>query len=248
MTARTEELVDAHCHIDMYHDPHAAALQAERLAIKTVAVTNLPSHFQIGMQHLRAFRWVRLGLGLHPLMARSHSHEYEGFRQLLNRTAYVGEVGLDFSSAGRDTRTTQLESFRFVLECVSGRQLFISVHTRSAEEDALALLRHYRISPVVLHWFTGSATLATEAIEAGHYFSINPAMLSGKRSLDIIRAIPRERILTESDGPYCLIRERPAHPSDMRLVLALLADAWNVDAGEAARQVSENFKTLTAFI
>ena len=90
-------MLDTHCHIDLYPDPHAVAKEVERQGILTIAVTNLPSHFEMGQPHLRGFRRIRLALGLHPLMAEHHKKERSKFKQMLSRTSYIGEVGLDFS-------------------------------------------------------------------------------------------------------------------------------------------------------
>ena len=64
-------MLDTHCHIDLYPNPHAIARAVERQKILTIAVTNLPSHFEVGLPHLRGFRQIRPALGLHPLMAES---------------------------------------------------------------------------------------------------------------------------------------------------------------------------------
>jgi len=60
-------MIDTHCHIDIYNDPMAIALECERNGVVTIAMTNLPSHFEMGYSHLKNLSKVRLALGMHPL-------------------------------------------------------------------------------------------------------------------------------------------------------------------------------------
>ena len=98
----------------------------------------------------------------------------------------------------------------------------------------------------VLHWYRGSLQDARAALEAGMSFSINPAMVGSSAGRGLIAALPPERVLTETDGPYTSVGERPSQPADVRVVLAVLAEHWGVDIEAAARRVLENLETLRA--
>ena len=56
---------------------------------------------------------------------------------------------------------------------------------------------------VVLHWFTGSKAEALRAVDLGCYFSINAEMFKSDRHRSTISSLPLDRILTETDGPFC---------------------------------------------
>jgi len=63
----------------------------------TVFVTNLPSAFDAAYPHAQRFRKVRVAVGLHPLSASTHTEqELTRFRELVTKTSFIGEVGLDF--------------------------------------------------------------------------------------------------------------------------------------------------------
>ena len=124
---------DAHCHLDMYPDPVTIAATAERMAIMTVAVTNLPSAFFEALPHVSAFRYIKPAVGLHPLLALEHKPaQKDRFVQALTQTGYVGEIGLDFSQQGMPTRELQIDSIRFVLGQLHGLGKVITVHSRHA--------------------------------------------------------------------------------------------------------------------
>ena len=237
-------MLDTHCHIDLYPDPLVVAKEVGRQKILTIAVTNLPSHFEIGQPHLRRFPQIRPALGLHPLMADHHKKERENFKKLLSKTSYIGEVGLDFSTEGRDTRNVQIESLRFVFDRIQDRPRFVSLHSRGAESTVLELLEEFNIQGAVFHWYSGSLTILDRIVQSGHYFSVNPAMVCSKKGRSIIDRIPSNRILTESDGPHVQLKDRPVRPSDIKGVLEVLRNIWGMPFEETEAQVMSNFMKL----
>lgn len=237
-------MLDTHCHIDLYPNPHAIAKAAERQKILTIAVTNLPSHFEMGLPHLRGFRQIRPALGLHPLMAEYHKKERNKFKKTFSKTSYIGEIGLDFSKEGRDTKDIQIESLRFVFTHIQDRPRFVSLHSRGAESKVLELLEEFNIQAAVFHWYSGSLTVLDQAVQSGHYFSINPAMIRSKNGRNIIDRIPLNRILTESDGPHIQLRNQPVRPSNIKIILEALRDIWGMSFQEVDKQVWSNFMKL----
>ncbi len=85
-------MIDAHCHIDLYTHPTKIAHQANQARVLTVMVTNLPSAFEKAYPHIKKFDQIRIALGLHPLLALQHNSERERFRQLIDKTSYIGEL------------------------------------------------------------------------------------------------------------------------------------------------------------
>jgi len=112
-------IIDTHCHIDLYPNPNLVIKELEKQNIITIGMTNLPSHFNMGFRHTRNLRKVRLALGMHPLMALNHSSEFPEFYRSLKLTSYIGEIGLDFSQEGIETKDIQIDSFNKILEAVS---------------------------------------------------------------------------------------------------------------------------------
>lgn len=232
---------DTHCHLDLYPDPYQVAVAAEEARVTTVAVTNLPSAYYAAKPHMGRFRSLKLALGLHPLLANDHSsREKQLFQNALQETQYIGEIGLDFSKYGIGTKEKQLESFQFVLTLLQNKKRFITLHSRRAESTVLELLTEYQIGPVVFHWYSGSIKIIVKAITAGHYFSVNPSMIRTKSGQTIIQCIPRERILTETDGPFVKIKKLPAVPTDVKHVHRYLSKSWNCELIQVQRQLDQN--------
>jgi TatD DNase family protein len=61
------------------------------------------------------------------------------------------------------------------------------------------------------------------AARLGLYFSVNPAMVTSQKGRELVDAMPRDRLLTESDGPFVKLGPRPADPTSAPIVLNYLA-------------------------
>jgi TatD DNase family protein len=195
-------IIDAHCHFDMTPNPERYIREREVAGNIVIGMTNLPSHFQMGVEHVKTLRHVRLALGMHPLLAKEGLEELALFRRYVDQTSYIGEIGLDFSRAGYSTRDLQIRMLRDVLSALKGKKKIISVHSRRAENELLELLTEYDIKNVIYHWYTGPVGLIAKMLDRGYYFSVNEAMCLSKNGQAILKKIPKERILTETDAPY----------------------------------------------
>ena len=195
-------LIDMHCHFDMMPNPEGYILQREQMGDFVIGMTNRPSHFRMGLPHINALKHIRLALGMHPLLVASNIKELPMFGTLIDKTSYIGEIGLDFSREGRVTKSQQIDALHKILFGLRGKKKIVSVHSRRAEKELLNLLREYEIQNVIFHWYSGAVGLISDIIEQGYYFSINEAMTLSKNGQAIIEKIPKERILTESDAPY----------------------------------------------
>jgi TatD DNase family protein len=238
-------MIDTHCHIDQFPDPEGVAREAEALGVFTVAVTNLPSHFDMAARHLRGFKFVMPALGLHPLAAEYHQAELPLFLRLVEKADWIGEIGLDFSSAGLKTKHIQLNSFEAILPAIASRKRFITLHSRRSEREVLDMLRNHSLGPVVFHWFSGSASVLKEIIADGHSLSFNTAMAGANRWREDFALVPRDRMLTETDGPHTKIDGEPSVPSMVYGVLTWFAERLQCSVSQAESMVSENMRRLT---
>jgi TatD DNase family protein len=236
--------VDTHCHLDLFPNPLRALDEAPGTVV--VAATELPSRYRLLASRLRGDRRVRIALGLHPLRAATAGPLEVGklVRHLAN-TDYVGEVGLDFSAHGKDTKAAQLRVFDRLLREPALRQKVVTVHSRGAEAVVIERLRAANVL-AILHWYTGPLGLVTEALAAGLYFSINPAMLRAEKGRKVVAAIPHDRVLTESDGPFAKAHGHSAGPADMQRLVSDLAGLWQTTPDNVRDQVYDNLARLYA--
>lgn len=236
---------DTHCHLDLYQNPPLVAANTEGAGIFTIAVTNLPLAYEAARPHMRTFKYLKLALGMHPLLTQHHSHEQKRlFRRLFAETDFIGEVGLDFSREGVGSKDQQIESFRFVLDLLRNQNKIASLHTRRAEKMVHELLREYDVAPVIFHWYSGPINLIEKIAARGDYFSVNPAMIRSAGGQKIISCIPKERVMTETDAPFVKVNGNPALPSDVALVIQHLASQWRVSLTDVEDQLEANLRKL----
>lgn len=195
-------IIDTHCHIDMLPSPESYLLEKEQSGDITLGVTNLPSHYAMGIPYFKKLKKSRLALGFHPQLAQTHQAELKAFSNFVPQTSYIGEVGLDFSKDYVKSKEIQLDSFNFICKCIHVTNKIVSVHSRKAEKEVLDILKKYAIKNVIFHWYSGSLGLIEDIVNEGYYFSINEAMTNSNSGRNIINKIPRNRILTETDLPY----------------------------------------------
>lgn len=122
-------------------------------------------------------------------------------RKVCGRGQVLRRGGPGFSTEGRATQAAQEHAFGRVLRNVAGRRQLLTVHSRRAQRPVLDLLAESGVGPAVFHGYSGPFGVLDELLEAGHYCSFDPAMTRSKKGQDIIRRVPRDRILAETDGP-----------------------------------------------
>jgi TatD DNase family protein len=242
---------DFHCHVDLFPDPAAAIAACERERIVTLAVTTTPKAWTQNRRWTGGSRYVHSAVGLHPELAGERHPEIVLLEKLIAETSFVGEVGLDGSPPHRGTMAVQREVFNRALaaaERCGGR--VVSIHSRRAAKEVLDCLATQttpaRVLPI-LHWFSDGASLARRAAEQGCYFSINHRMLDSEARAALIRDLPGDRILTETDAPFTEIGHRKSEPADVVDTAQQLATLRAVSHHEMRDTLAANAARVFAF-
>jgi TatD DNase family protein len=238
-------LIDTHCHVDLFPDPRALVRDIERRRVYTVAVTNTPSVFTRLCEIVGDARFVRPALGLHPELVAERHRELPQFGKLLSRTRYVGEVGLDYQTTVESERTLQRRVLASIIEhCDAAGRKVVTVHSRRAAEDVVSAFGERFRGTYILHWYSGGVKALRRALANGAYFSFNTAMVRSERGRSIVAEVPRERVLTETDGPFVAVDGAPAEPHRVLIILESLAELWGTTVDEARRTVYANFASV----
>jgi TatD DNase family protein len=99
---------------------------------------------------------------------------------------------------------------------------------------------------VVLHWFSGTKAEAQRAAAMGCYFSVNQAMLEKPKGQELIRSLPTDRLLTETDGPFIEQEGRPVGPGEVQPALRKLSTALAIPLDDIRELVVSNLAQLMA--
>jgi TatD DNase family protein len=237
--------VDAHFHLDLYKDPVKVLSDCETHEVYTIAVTNAPSVFAHTQKIAAHTKVILPALGLHPELVATHGHELPELLRLMDQTRFIGEVGLDYVTSDVELRKKQLKVFEMILKrSTEFGDKIITVHSRRAASDVIACVGSGFPGSVILHWFSGSKRELRAGLEAGCYFSVNPAMLRSERGRALILEIPLNRLLTETDGPFVEVNGARAVPSDVKRVIEDISKLMSIHPSVASAAVSTNFKQI----
>jgi len=210
-----KNFVDFHVHIDYYRDYKAIFEFYNNQKIYALFVTNFPEVFKKAKDTFPESKYVKLALGYHPEMINIKPFNQKFFDDYLSETKYIGEVGLDFSKNHIKNREEQSRIFRYICRKVANTNKIMSVHSRNAELDVLANLMEFGVKYAVFHWYTGDMKNLQDIIDSKYYLSLNPSMLRTKKGREIIKNIPIQHLLIETDGPYSKYNNRQIVPEDI---------------------------------
>jgi TatD DNase family protein len=231
--------VDFHCHLDLYPSPTDTARRCAESGAYVLSVTTTPKAWRVTAALAKRFDRIHTALGLHPQIAHERMGELPLFDALLYETRFVGEIGLDGSPECRPHWREQVRVFDHVLAAsarAGGR--ILSIHSRRAATEVLDVLDcHSDAGVPVLHWFSGTKRELQRAVAMGCWFSVGPAMVAGKHGHDLAASMPRDRVLTETDGPFAAIGGKPLGPGDVAPARNALAACWGIGPDEASASV-----------
>jgi len=247
----TANIVDFHCHLDLYPKFEAAISECERVGVHTLAVTTTPKAWPRNYALTSKTHFVRAALGLHPQLVTDRASEIKIWEAYLLQARYVGEVGLDSGPKFYSSLSLQKQVFERILTvCNQVGGKILSIHSVRTATTVLDMIEKYLQSDrsrVVLHWFTGSKAEARRAVEMGCYFSINAEMLKSDRHRSTVSSLPLDRLLTETDGPFCKNNGQPVRPADVSIVIDLLASELKMTPNVVTKAILSNLTTLEAF-
>jgi len=240
--------VDFHCHLDLYPDFEAAVIAAEAAQVYTLAVTTTPRAWQRNYELTRDTKFVRAALGLHPQLVAEYPEDVDVWDKYVHEARFIGEIGIDAGPRYYKSLDAQKQVFEHVLKtCASAGPKILTIHSVRAVSAVLDLLERFlplNKNLAVLHWFTGSGSELRRAVELGCYFSVNAQMLIGERRCAIVRQIPSDRLLTETDGPFNTYQNRPASPADVGHTVTELARCRGMDPQGLARTIQQNLRQM----
>ena len=107
----------------------------------------------------------------------------------------------------------------------------------------------------IIHWFMGTGETLRKAIDLDVFFSVNDAMFAAAEGAEVIPALPRNRVLTETDAPSIEFgtgrsldvgerRTRPLNPGELEQTEAKLAEVWGTNPAEVRAQLWRNLAEL----
>ncbi|HAJ72549.1 MAG TPA: DNAase [Methylophilaceae bacterium] len=249
-------LVDSHCHLNFpelsqnIQSVRALMHESQVGYALCVSVTLDKVHEVIALAE--AYDNFYASVGVHPDYENITEPTIEDLIALAAhpKVIAIGETGLDYFRLTGNL-DWQRERFRTHIRAAIVANKPLIIHTRSAAEDTIAIMREEKANRVggVMHCFTESLAVAEQVMEQGFYISFS-GIVTFKNAVnlkEVAKAIPLDRILVETDSPYLApipYRGKMNQPAYVRYVAEEIANLRGISLDEIMQATTDNFFKL----
>nr|WP_315242683.1 TatD family hydrolase [uncultured Albidiferax sp.] len=255
---------DSHCHLSMpnlvVQLPAIRTAMAEAQVTRALCICTTLEEFADVHALATGYDNFWATVGVHPDNDDVQEPTLEDLlqRSALPRVVGIGETGLDYYRLGeRSVADMEWQRMRFRTHIHAARQVDkpLVIHTRSASDDTIAILREegedgsVGSAGGVFHCFTETQAVARAALDLGFYISFS-GILTFKTAQDIrdvAAFVPMDRLLIETDSPYLApmpFRGKTNTPAYVPYVAKQVADIKKLSVEEVAHTTSANFDRL----
>jgi len=206
-------MIDIHCHLDFKDYNKDRDEVIERSKKKLTAIINSGTSYEGNKAVLKLSKkhngFVYPTSGFHPISSGKASNEdieiaINHMENNINDFVAIGEVGMDyFYIKEKEEREKQKEIFKQFANLAETYKKPIIIHCRDAEKKAFNIIKEYENIPAaIFHCYSGSLKTADKIVDNGYYMSFANMLCYSKQHQDLVKNIPIENILTETDSPY----------------------------------------------
>ncbi len=254
-------LVDSHCHLDRvdlgpYQGDFSRFMEstlASGVAHMLCVAIDLESYPAM-LSLVEPWPQVSVSVGVHPNDRERHEPTVEELVELARhpKNVAIGETGLDYFRSEGDLGWQQ-ERFRRHIRAARAAQKPLIIHTREAREDTLRIMQEERAQEAggVMHCFTENWEMAQAAMEMGFYVSFSGIVTfrNAEELREVVKRMPLDRLLIETDSPYLAPvphRGKPNEPRYVRQVAQKVAEVRDMEVDALIEATGENFFRLFA--
>ncbi len=249
---------DTHCHLnhpDLFPEWESLLFRAQQSGVHRCILIgyDFPSSeraIQLAEQSSALYATV----GIHPHEALQWTPEtFHRLRALAQhpKVVAIGEIGLDFYR-NFSPPDAQYSAFHAQLTLAQECNLPVVIHCREAYDELLTVLENYSSLRGVLHCFSGTPEHAERGLALGCYLGIGGVITfkSAESLRTIVRTMPCERLLIETDSPYLAphpYRGKRNEPAYLPIIAQHVAQLWETDLETLSSQTEQNAKSLFQF-
>ena len=249
-----QNIFDTHSHYDdEKFNPDREAilnnLQSQGVSLVVSCGCDIDST-QFNFDLAQKYDYIYFAAGFHPENLQGATLDdlkiIEKFAQNKKCVA-IGEIGLDYHWMD-SPKEVQREFFEAQIELAKKLDIPVIVHDRDAHGDTLDMLKSTKPKGVV-HCFSGSKEMAKEIIKLGMYIGLNGVVTfpNARKSLEVVKEIPLERLVLETDCPYLAptpVRGKRNDSSNIPYIAEKIGELLGIDAQELLDITNKNAKKL----
>lgn len=252
--------IDTHTHLHLQEfNPDRKLVINRAVEARVDRIISLGTDYFSSVQTVeisRKHESVFAAVGIHPSEAHlAKKEDYQRIKTLARKESKivaVGEIGLDFYWDSSNAEK-QYSAFRKMIDVAKEVVLPVVIHNRSAHREMEWFFQENKIFelPGVMHCFSGDIEDARFYLDMGLHISYTGNITYRDfRKLDVVKFIPLDRILLETDSPYMTpepFRKKRNEPAYVTYVAQKLADLHGTPVDEIARITTDNAESLFGF-
>ncbi|MDO4499803.1 MAG: TatD family hydrolase [Erysipelotrichaceae bacterium] len=243
--------LDSHCHIngEEFNEDLDEVLNRmlENKVTKAMVICVSLEDYERTLKIEKEGIKFKKAIGVYPEYTNTSEEDFKKYVEYMKTCDAVGEIGLDYHWSP-ETKEAQKELFIRQIKIAKELNKPIIVHARDALQDTYDILKEYRHKGV-LHCYSGSAEMAKEFVKLGYYISIAGPVTwkNAKVPLEVIKAIPLDHLLIETDCPYLTPapnRGKRNEPSYVVHTAKKIMEELDVSEEEFLKTINENYDRL----
>jgi TatD DNase family protein len=241
-------MIDSHCHLEQqnYDSDRDEVIEKCRKELKAVITSCAhPKDFELTLQLTEKYKgFVFATVGIHPeyikeVTEKEKDEFIDMIRDNRSRIVGIGETGLDFFwIKENEWQQKQKEWFVEFINLAKDLKLPLVIHARDAFEEAIEILEQEDAKKVLMHMF-GANQLVKRVVDNGFFVSVNTILLTSKKHKKIVRDMPLNRLMLETDAPW-LGRGKRNDPTSVRTVAERIAEIKKTSFEEVDRATTRN--------
>lgn len=247
------ELFDSHAHLmdEKYKDEIDTIIsQAKASEVKYITTIGYDENTsRLAVAEAENNENVFATIGIHPEHCNQEKIDCNFIKELgtNKKVVAIGEIGLDYHYEGTN-KENQKKHFIAQIQIANELQLPVVIHSRAADMDMLQVLKQVKIeNNFVMHCFSSSVEVAKEVLKLGGYISFSGTVTfkNARNLLEVVKIVPLDRILIETDAPYLAPepnRGRRNEPAYVKFTAQKIADLKEMQLEKLAEIILENTK------
>lgn len=234
-------MIDAHCHLEQrqyLRDLDQVIELCKKEGLKAiVSVCADTKDFNRSLEIVDKYKnYVFLCASIHPefikeVTPKQVDEYFDRLKENKDKLVAVGECGLDFFWVREEGwRKKQKELFVQHIELAKELKLPLVIHTRDAWEDSLKILEEENVKKALLHmWGSKDREHLKRIVENNYFVSVGPIIAKSKERKKMVRDLPLENIMLETDSPWFGQNNEMGLPTNVKIPCQKIAEIKKVD-------------------
>lgn len=240
--------IDAHTHLDFFEEEVDTAIkEINEYKIYTIANSMDIKSYEKNKEYEKKSEYIKATFGIHPWKAHEYTGDIKALIPYIEESNMIGEIGLDFFwQEDKTTYDKQREVYYFILKEAAKRNKVVSIHTKGAEEEIYNSLKNLNYNKAIIHWYSGRIETLEKFIELGCYFTISVDLGYEDKALEVLKLIPINKLLIETDGPTSLewVNGEYGYPKAIIDVYKDVAKIKRIELNELQDLIHKNFQLI----